>query len=127
MTGAFGLGAIGQVSRSVADIEASTVFYRDVLGLPHLYTFGDLAFFDCDGLRLYLNRADMPSPSESILYFQVGDIDAMHAQLSARGVSFSQAPSRIHVHADGTEEWMAFFTDLEGRPLALMGQKRSGE
>ena len=23
---------------------------------------------------------------------------------------------------DGTEEWMAFFVDLEGRPLGLMGQ-----
>jgi methylmalonyl-CoA/ethylmalonyl-CoA epimerase len=28
----------------------------------------------------------------------------------------------IHRHADGTEEWMAFFSDPEGRPLALMSQ-----
>ncbi len=41
------LGAIGQISRSVSDIEAASAFYRDVLGLPHLFTFGELAFFDC--------------------------------------------------------------------------------
>lgn len=28
----------------------------------------------------------------------------------------------IHRHADGTEEWMAFFNDPEGRPLAIMSQ-----
>ena len=28
----------------------------------------------------------------------------------------------IHKHDDGTEEWMAFFTDNEGRTLAIMSQ-----
>jgi methylmalonyl-CoA/ethylmalonyl-CoA epimerase len=28
----------------------------------------------------------------------------------------------IHRHADGTEEWMAFFEDPDARPLALMSQ-----
>lgn len=116
------LGPIGQVSRSVADIAASIVFYRDVLGLPHLYTYGDLAFFDCGGLRLYLQQQADPSPSESVLYFQVPDIVAAHAALTARGVVFTAAPHRIHTHADGTEEWMAFFADPEGRPLAIMAQ-----
>jgi hypothetical protein len=30
----------------------------------------------------------------------------------------------IHRHDDGTEEWMAFFNDNEGRPLAIMTQMR---
>jgi catechol-2,3-dioxygenase len=41
------LGPIGQLSRSVGDIAAAEAWWRDVLGLPHLYTFGNLAFFDC--------------------------------------------------------------------------------
>jgi methylmalonyl-CoA/ethylmalonyl-CoA epimerase len=28
----------------------------------------------------------------------------------------------IHRHADGTEEWMCFFEDPDGRPLALMSR-----
>jgi catechol 2,3-dioxygenase-like lactoylglutathione lyase family enzyme len=40
------LGVIGQISRSVSDIQTAIDFYGKVLGLPHLYTFGDLAFFD---------------------------------------------------------------------------------
>jgi methylmalonyl-CoA/ethylmalonyl-CoA epimerase len=28
----------------------------------------------------------------------------------------------IHKHGDGTEEWMAFFKDPEGRPLAIISQ-----
>jgi hypothetical protein len=30
----------------------------------------------------------------------------------------------IHRHADGTEEWLAFFKDPEGRPLAIMSEVR---
>ncbi len=28
----------------------------------------------------------------------------------------------IHRHADGTEEWMAFLKDNEGRPLGIMSR-----
>ena len=42
--------------------------------------------------------------------------------LKARGVEFTNAPHMIFRHANGTEEWMAFFKDPEGRPLALMEQ-----
>jgi len=28
----------------------------------------------------------------------------------------------IHRHDDGTEEWMAFFKDNDGRPLGIMAQ-----
>ena len=31
----------------------------------------------------------------------------------------------IHRHDDGTEEWMAFFTDNEERPLAIMAQVKA--
>ena len=50
------LGPIGQIARSVGNTQASEKWYRDVLGLPHLYTFGTLAFFDCGGTRLMLSR-----------------------------------------------------------------------
>jgi methylmalonyl-CoA/ethylmalonyl-CoA epimerase len=96
-----------------------------VLGLRHLYTFGKLAFFDCGGTRLYLSaEGDAPGP-ESVLYLRVEDIAAAHDELAARGVEFTGAPHMIHRHADGTEEWLAFFLDPEGRPLALMSQVKA--
>ena len=40
------LGLIGQVSLSVRDTARAERFYGETLGLPHHFTFGDLAFFD---------------------------------------------------------------------------------
>lgn len=117
------LGPVGQIARSVKDIAAARQWYGEVLGLPHLYSFGNLAFFDCDGVRLFLSEGE-GAPSESILYFRVPDIRAAHHALQARGVAFTHAPHMIHRHDDGTEEWMAFFPDNEGRPLAIMAQAK---
>lgn len=120
------LGPIGQIARSVKDIKTAEAWYRDVLKLPHLFTFGNLAFFNCDGVRLFLSQNEAASDGESILYFRVPDIHAAHAELKSRGVEFTDAPHMIHKHADGTEEWMNFFKDPEGRPLAIMAQVKVG-
>ena len=114
------VGAVGQIARSVSDIAAARRWYEEVLGLKHLYSFGDLAFFDLDGTRLFLSEGD--GASDSILYFRVPDVRTASVALEARGVQFTHAPHMIHRHEDGTEEWMAFFGDNEGRPLAIMAQ-----
>lgn len=118
------LGPIGQVSRQVRDIDAAVRWYRDVLGLSHLFTFGSLAFFDCHGVRLFLSAdtREQASPGDSVLYFRTDDIEATHRTLTERGVTFRGAPHLIHRHASGVEEWMAFFDDVDGKPLALMSQ-----
>jgi len=118
------LGALGQIARRVKNIQEARRWYGEVLGLPHLYSFGDLAFFDCGGTRLFLSQDASEQQSESILYFRVPDIRAAHAGLAARGVEFINAPHMIHRHDDGTEEWMAFFKDNDGRPLGIMSQVR---
>lgn len=112
------LADIGQIARSVGSIDVATAWYRDVLGLPHLYRFGKLAFFACGPLRLMLSEGD--GVAESIIYFRVTDIRSVHRALSARGIVFRSAPHRVHRHEDGSEEWMAFFDDPDGRPLGLM-------
>ena len=115
---------LGQVARTVRSVEHSCSWYRDVLGLPELYAFPNLAFFDLGGVRLMLTEESEGS-QVSILYLRVPDLHAAKVELETRGVNFTHAPHMIHRHEDGTEEWMTFFEDNEGRPLALMMQLRS--
>lgn len=125
MTGP-GLSAIGQVGSTVRDLDRAVRFYRDVLGLPLLFTAPPgLAFFDCAGVRLMLAVAEdgATDRSSSPLYFLVDDIRRMHETLEARGVAFSREPQCLARLPD-REVWMAFFDDGEGNTLALMSEPR---
>jgi catechol 2,3-dioxygenase-like lactoylglutathione lyase family enzyme len=109
---------ISQIARRVQNLDRARSFWRDTLGIPELYAFPGLAFFDLAPTRLMLRETGTPDEAD-ILYLATEDISAAHAELAARGVTFVQPPHRIHTHPDGTEEWMAFFNDDEGRLLAL--------
>jgi DNA-binding CsgD family transcriptional regulator/catechol 2,3-dioxygenase-like lactoylglutathione lyase family enzyme len=117
------LGPLHQIARVVADIEASKAWYGEVLGLPMLYAFPGMAFFQMGDVRLYLQQGQ--AGSESIFYFRVEDIHVAHRQLTERGAAFVNAPHMIHRHPDGMETWLAEFRDLEGRPMALMCDARA--
>lgn len=117
-------GTIGQISRLVPDLETAEAWYRDMLGLRHLFRAGGMSFFQCGEVRLMLRQAEPDQCDGYVLYFEVPDIEAAHASLSERGVAFVSAPHMIHRHDDGTEEWMAFFSDCAGQTLALMSRVR---
>jgi predicted enzyme related to lactoylglutathione lyase len=120
-----GLGTIGQIHVSVADVDGSVAFYRDVLGIPFLFRVEGqpMAFFDCGGVRLYLGVPETEAyRSRGMIYFAVPDIDEAFAVLVERGVTFLDSPHLIH-RAGSSELWMAFFTDPEGNNLALMADK----
>jgi methylmalonyl-CoA/ethylmalonyl-CoA epimerase len=117
------LTGIGQVGVMVKDLEKAVAFYRDVLELTLLFQVPNMAFFDCGGVRLMLGRPDRPELDHppSILYYRVDDIQAAHATLTARGVSFEQAPVRAH-RAEDHDLWLAFLRDMDGNLLALMSE-----
>jgi catechol 2,3-dioxygenase-like lactoylglutathione lyase family enzyme len=115
---------IGQIARTVSSVASSKAWYESVLGLTHLYSFPSLSFFDCGGTRLMLSQNEKLNPDESILYFKVADIAVAFAHLQAHGVEVIALPHKIHTHADGTEEWMGFFKDPDGRALAFMAQQK---
>ena len=118
-----GLNRIAQIAINVQDLKRATAFYRDVLGLPLLFEVPNLAFFDCGGVRLMLGRAEKPEFDHpgSILYYQVNDIRAAHADLVRQGVTFEDAP---HVVAPlgANDLWMTFCHDSEGNLLALTAE-----
>ena len=114
---------IGQVAINAHDVDRATAFYRDVLGLRHLFRAGTLSFFDCGGIRLMLDKPEKPEfdhPS-SIIYFQVGDIQATHRRIKDAGVKFEDEPHVI-TRMPNYDLWMTFFRDTEGNLLALMSE-----
>ena len=115
------LSRIGQIAIVVKDVERSTSFYRDALGMRFLFAFPGLAFFDCDGVRLMLSKPETKEfdhPS-SVLYFRVADINAAYQTLRSRKVDFVD---ETHIVARMTDHdlWMAFFRDPDDNIFALM-------
>jgi predicted enzyme related to lactoylglutathione lyase len=117
------LSRIGQIAINAHDVDRATAFYRDVLGLRHLFRAGQLSFFDCGGVRLMLDKPAKPEfdhPS-SILYFQVADIQAAHQRLKSAGAKCEDEPHLL-ARMPQYDLWMTFFRDSEGNLLALMSE-----
>jgi methylmalonyl-CoA/ethylmalonyl-CoA epimerase len=118
------LGPIGQIAFPVSDVDRAEAFYGGVLGLRRLYRFGDLAFFDCAGVRLLLEKAAKVNP-QGVIYFRCADIALTVDELSGRGVTFDGKPHLI-AKMDDHDLWMAFFKDPDGNTLALMQEAPKG-
>ena len=116
-----GISRLGQVAINVQQVDRATAFYRDILGLPLLFTAGNLAFFDCGGVRLMLTLPEKPEFDHpgSILYFTVPDIVSAHRQMLDAGVHFEDTPHLI-AKMPSHDLWMTFFRDSEKNLLALM-------
>ena len=120
------LSRIGQIAINAYDLDRATAFYRDVLGLQHLFRAGQLSFFDCGGVRLMLDKAEKPEfdhPS-SILYFQVADIQAAFQRLKSSGAKFEDEPHVI-ARMPKYDLWITSFRDTENNFLALMSEVRN--
>jgi len=123
-----GLSTLQQVSVNVHDLPRAVDFYKNKLGVRHLFDAGPhMSFFLCDmGVRLMLAVPEKPEfdHASSILYFKVDDIQAAHADLKGRGVAFRDAP-HVVARLPGREVWMAFFDDSEGNLLAITNESAS--
>lgn len=115
---------IAQLLVPITDFEQGVAFYRDTLGLRHLFSAPpQMAFFDVGGIRLLVG---VPTPGHaagrgSTIYFRVADIHAAHGVLAAKGVHFLAAPHVVH-RTPSTDLWLSEFTDPDGNHLALMGE-----
>ena len=121
------LSELGQIAVTVSDVEKSVSFYRDTLGLKHLFSAPPgLAFFAAGAVRLMLSRPEKPESERftSALYFKVADIQETRDSLASRGVIFEAEPHQVAKMPDH-ELWMAFFRDPDGNLLGLMCEKRA--
>ncbi len=123
-TNNFGLSTIGQIAVNAHDLQRATNFYRDSLGMKHLFSVPPkMAFFDCAGVRLMLSLPEKPEfdhPS-SILYFKVDNIQQATQTLADRGVHFEEQPVLV-ANMGSYDLWMASFRDSENNLLALMSE-----
>ena len=124
---ALSLNQIGQIGLGVIDVDRAEAFYGETLGLRRLYRFGDLLFFDCAGVRLFIERVADPSEAEraSPIYFRCADIALAVRELKGRGVTFTSEPHLI-AEMEDHDLWMAFFADPDGHALALMQEAPKG-
>jgi methylmalonyl-CoA/ethylmalonyl-CoA epimerase len=105
---------ISQIGVPVKDIERAVAFYKDLLGLPLLFSTGAMAFFDCNGVRLLLSlpEKEQYASASSVIYFQVEDIHGKYRELVSNGVTFLDEP-HVVAKMGQTETWMTFFSDPE--------------
>lgn len=126
MPAATGLGPIMQILVPVSDIDRAADFYGKVLGLPELFRFPGNAFFDADGIRIYLatpTEADFEGTAS--VYFRVGDVGATFDRLVAAGAKSRERPNIVF----GTDEydlWLAFVQDPDGNNIGLMREAPKG-
>ena len=115
---------IGQIAIVCTDVARARDFYRDALGITHLFDAGPtLSFFQSGTTRLMLSTAEGEPTGTSVLYFFVPDIVATKTELVGKGVKFIDEPHMIAKMPDH-ELWLAAFRDSENNMLALMEERR---
>lgn len=115
-----------QIAIVTKNVPALVAFYRDVVGLTHLFDAGpNLAFLDVGGIRLMISQPSSPEVDHapSLLYYLVADIDAAHAAIKARGAREERPPGFTAKMPDH-ELWTSFFRDPDNNLFALMCEKR---
>ena len=112
---------LAQVAIVVEDLDRARAFYREMLGLPHLFDAPPgLAFFQCGETRLMLSRPEGPGTTgSSILYYGVDDVAAAHDEMRGKGVAFDEPPRKI-AEVDGKPIHLAICRDSEGNLLGLI-------
>jgi methylmalonyl-CoA/ethylmalonyl-CoA epimerase len=114
---------LAQVALTVTDLEAGRAFYRDALGLPHLFDAGTMAFFDCGGVRLLVGTGEAQPGGGTLVYFRVADVQGTVAALKGRGAEIVQE-AHLVAPMKSYDLWLAFVKDPAGNLLGLMEERQ---
>ncbi|HSF85631.1 MAG TPA: VOC family protein [Acidimicrobiia bacterium] len=106
----------------VSDMDASLVFYRDMLGCTALSQTPEFSFLDGGGLRIGLQLTDEEPNDASLIriVFETKDVLARHKTLMQRGVRFTGDPRPVRTH-DRRRLYAADLLDPDGHVLAITG------
>ncbi|KPF85088.1 hypothetical protein IP70_13655 [alpha proteobacterium AAP38] len=114
---------IVQVAVPVQNLDRARAFYRDVLGLTHLFDAPpSLAFFQCGQTRLMLGPQEgQEQVAGPILYYNVPDATAAQAALEAAGAPVIQ-PAHLIARVGGKDIHLSICRDSEGNMVGLMSE-----
>jgi methylmalonyl-CoA/ethylmalonyl-CoA epimerase len=123
------LSKIKQIALPVHDVDEARRFYRDVLGMTHLFDAPPaLAFFDCGGVRLMLAGPAAQGPDggeqHGVLFYDVADIKTTYHAIVSAGAK-SRSEPHIIARMNGREIWIAEMEDGQGNIVALMSEVAS--
>jgi methylmalonyl-CoA/ethylmalonyl-CoA epimerase len=125
-TGRVALSKVRQIALPVRDIGEATRFYRDTLGMRHLFDAPPaLSFFDCGGIRLMLagpeGQGEDGEQQHGVLFYDVSDIKETHAKIKSSGASSLEEP-RVIARMNGREIWISSLSDGQGNVVGLMSE-----
>src|SRR6476659_8165464 len=120
------LSRIRQIAIPVKEIGEATRFYRDVLGMKHLFDAPPaLSFFNCGGVRLMLSGPEAQgkdgNEQHPVLFYDVADIKATHARIKAAGAVSIEEP-RVIARMNGQEVWIGAVNDGQGNHVGLISE-----
>jgi len=120
------LQRIKQIAVPVRDVREAARFYRDTLGLTHLFDAPPaLSFFDCAGVRLMLAgpeaQGDDGDGQHPVLFYDVSDIKTTHAKIKSSGAASIEEP-HIIARMNGHEVWISSVSDGQGNVVSLMSE-----
>lgn len=108
-----GIQRIGNVFYHAADMDASVLFYTDVVGLTLKFRDGDnWAAFDVGGMTLALEGGAPGGPGGATVSLRVDGLSEVVSQLRSHGALVSDI-------ASGAHERKATLTDPDGNSLVL--------
>src|SRR6266480_62416 len=125
-TAAVSLDRITQIAIPVKSVEEAKTFYRDTLGMQHLFDAPPaLSFFDCGGVRLMLCGPEAQGADgdtqQAVLFYDVADIKSTYAKIKAAGAP-SLAEPHVIARMNGLEVWIAELSDGQGNNVSLISE-----
>jgi methylmalonyl-CoA/ethylmalonyl-CoA epimerase len=123
---AVSLSRIKQIAIPVHSVDEGKTFYRDVLGLRHLFDAPPaLSFFDCGGVQMMLAgpaaQGKDGDQQHAVLFYDVTDIKETHARIKSSGAK-SLAEPRVIARMNGKEIWVCELSDGQGNVVGLMSE-----
>lgn len=115
-----------QVAQKITDVNRAVEFYSQLLSKDPIAVFEQpgFAFFDLDGVRLFLDV----NATSSLLYLQVDDVKESIDKLVKLGHKVTTEPHVVFPDSEGLfdqpgNEWLAFIEDTEGNSIGLMSRE----